>query len=76
MGVAFSLWIVGLEFCLLGRCWQFSKGVVHWVCSKPLLLICQNCQHDWEIQPAIIHLLQIRPMRMGVVSRNDGLILF
>lgn len=65
VGVAFSLWIVGLEFYLLGRCWRFSRGVVHWVCSMPFLLICQNSQHDWELQPAIIHLLQIRTIRRG-----------
>lgn len=65
MGVAFSLWIVGLEFCLLGRCWWFSRAVVHWVCSTPFLLICQNSQWDWEMQPAVIHLLQIGTMRSG-----------
>lgn len=38
VGVAFSLWIVGLEFCLLGRCWRFSRGVVHWVYLVPFVL--------------------------------------
>lgn len=54
----------------------FSRGVVRWICWMLFLLVCQSSKQSWGMQPAVIHLLQIRTMRSGCSLKKQGSVSF